>query len=82
MNIGEKIKKICRDKNLSHQDVADKISMHRVQCTRLETGKTEIKVSILEKVAPALEVYITDLFKSDISYDVTAYDKDKVRMID
>ena len=85
MNIGEKIKQIPNDKNLSQQGIADKISMHRVQYTRLETGKTEPTVSILEKVAQALEVDITDLFKTDISYDVTTYDKslvDKVRMID
>lgn len=85
MNIGEKIKQIRKDKNLSQQDVADKISMHRVQYTRLETGKSEPTVSTLEKVAQALEVDITDFFKADTSYDVTTYDKslvDKVRMID
>jgi transcriptional regulator with XRE-family HTH domain len=85
MNITEKIKEIRKAKKLSQQELADKMNMHRVQYTRIETGKTEPTISTLEKIAIALEVDIINFFKKDNSYDLTSKDKtliEKVRLLE
>jgi Helix-turn-helix len=43
MDIAEQIKKIRKEQGLSQQDVADKLSMNRVQYNRIETGKSDLQ---------------------------------------
>jgi transcriptional regulator with XRE-family HTH domain len=85
MNIPEKIKQIRKAKKMSQQEVADKMEMHRVQYTRIETGKAEPTISTLEKIAKALDVEMSDFFKEDDSFDINSKDKtliEKVRLLE
>lgn len=85
MNVAEQIRNIRKAKNLSQQEVAEKIGIDRAQYSRVETGKSEPTITSLEKIAKALEVDIIDFFKSTNSYDVNSYDSsliEKVKLID
>ncbi|QTY27573.1 helix-turn-helix domain-containing protein [Flavobacterium sp. CS20] len=47
MDIAEQIKKVRKEKGLSQQEVADRLSMNRVQYNRIETGKSDPTMNIL-----------------------------------
>ncbi len=84
MNIPAAIKKFRKEKGLSQQQVADTIAMNRVQYTRIETGKADITITILQKIANVLDVPVVDFFKED-GAEVNSYDKnilEKVKLIE
>jgi|SRR5690606_32129932 len=85
MNIGERIKAVRKTKDVSQQDVADRIGINRVQYNRIETGKSEPTVPVLERIAEALEVNVVDFFNDDNIIEVNSYDKsiaEKVKLIE
>jgi len=43
MDIAEQIKKIRKEKGFSQQEVADKLSMNRVQYNRIDTVKATLQ---------------------------------------
>ncbi|OFY70023.1 MAG: hypothetical protein A3G23_01200 [Bacteroidetes bacterium RIFCSPLOWO2_12_FULL_37_12] len=84
-NIGDKIKEIRKAKNLSQEQVAEKIGIDRAQYSRVETAKSKPTLTTLEKIAEALEVDIIEFFKEDGNYDINSYKQslvEKVKMID
>ncbi len=64
MDIAEQIKKIRKGKGLSQQDVADKLSMHRVQYNRIETGKSDPTMNILQRIANVLGINVVEFFEA------------------
>ena len=85
MNIAEKIKKIRKSKGLSQQNIADIISMNRVQYTRIETSKSDPTITTLNKIAKALEVELIDLLSEQDSFDIDSKNKtlvEKLRLIE
>lgn len=64
MDIAEQIKRIRKEKGLSQQDVADRLSMNRVQYNRIETGKSDPTMNILQRIATVLEVDIIAFFEA------------------
>jgi transcriptional regulator with XRE-family HTH domain len=63
MDIAEQIKKIRKDKSLSQQEIADRLSMNRVQYNRIETGKSDPTMNILQRIANALEIDVVQFFE-------------------
>ncbi len=63
MDITEQIKKIRKGKGLSQQDVADKLSMNRVQYNRIETGKSDPTINILQRIANVLDINMVEFFE-------------------
>jgi transcriptional regulator with XRE-family HTH domain len=85
MNIGERIKAARKTKDISQQDVADKIGMNRVQYNRIETGKSEPTVPTLERIAEALDISVIDFFSNEATADINSYSKslvEKVKLIE
>lgn len=64
MDIAEQIKKIRKEKGLSQQDVADRLSMNRVQYNRIETGKSDPTMNILQRIANVLDINVVEFFEA------------------
>lgn len=61
--VAKNIKAHRLDKNLSQEELADKANLHRTYISLLERKKKNVSIKILEKIANALEVEISDLIK-------------------
>jgi transcriptional regulator with XRE-family HTH domain len=76
MLIGDKIKKVRETKGLSQKEVALSLKMDPAQYSRIENGKTDPSFSSIEKIAKAIGVELSDLFKAEeVFKDVNSYDK-------
>ncbi len=59
--IGSKIRKLRESKNLSIQDLADKLDIEYNNVIRIEKGRTNFTIGTLVKIANALEVDLKDI---------------------
>ena len=60
-NIGEKIKRIRRENNLSQEDLARSLHTSRQTVSRWETNRSVPDLEMLEKVAFIFEMEVKDL---------------------
>lgn len=80
MKIGEKIKIVRKDKNLSQRILAEKIGVTGQFISLIEKGGSAPSIDTLQKIADALNVPINDLletsetFESD--FDIESFDKE------
>lgn len=86
MTIGNNIKKIREAKGLSQKETALSSKMDPAQYSRIENGKTDPSYSTIEKIAKALGVELSELFRADeVFKDVNSKDKtlmEKLRLIE
>lgn len=61
MKIADKLRKQREKKGYSQESMAYSIGVTYVTYHNIENGKTDIKFSLLEKCAKALEVHLIDL---------------------
>ena len=85
--IGENIKRLREQKNLSQKELAGMIEVNPAQYGRVENNKVEPTLRTLLKIANALEVTLDDLVnpKDNPFQDVQVKDKSlmsKVQLID
>ena len=59
--IGKNIKKARQSKGFTMQSLADKIGISRVSITRFESGKENLTIDTIQKLADAIGVHITDI---------------------
>jgi transcriptional regulator with XRE-family HTH domain len=57
------LKRVRVRRGLTQQALADRVGAHRVTIAKLETGKLRPSVDMLEGLAEALRVKVTDLLK-------------------
>lgn len=82
MSIGDKIRKVREAKGLSQKQVALSLGMDQAQYSRIENGKTDPSFSNVTKIAKALGVDLSELFKSDeVFKDVNSYDKSLIEKL-
>lgn len=62
MIIGERLRELRQQKNLSQSDIQDRSALQRAYLSRVENGHTVPTIETLEKWANALEVPIYQLF--------------------
>ncbi|MDD6754731.1 MAG: helix-turn-helix transcriptional regulator [Succinatimonas sp.] len=60
--LGERIKMLRKEKNLSQEKFALLIDMDRTYFATVESGKRNISLKNIEKIANGLGVSISDLF--------------------
>jgi transcriptional regulator with XRE-family HTH domain len=61
--LGQRIKKLREEKNLSQENFAEKIEMSRTYLAYLETGARMPSLKTLHKIASVLNVTVWELFK-------------------
>ncbi|QYS87095.1 helix-turn-helix transcriptional regulator [Flavobacterium oreochromis] len=76
MNLGDTLKKVREAKGLSQKELAGLLDMPQPQYSRIEGGKTDPSFGTINKIANALNVTLSELFRADeIFDDVNTYDK-------
>ncbi len=61
--LGVNIKRIRTKKKMSQGDICRKLDMDRSYMSAIESGKKNITLAVLEKLANALNVSVSDLLK-------------------
>jgi len=80
--ITSNIQRLRELKGFSQKEVAAAMGIPQGQYSRMENGKVEPSISTLEKLSIALDVSITEFFKSGIDMDVNIPLLEKIRLID
>ena len=57
------LKRLRERRGLTQQQLAERVGVHRVTVAKLETGALRPGVDVLEGLAKALNVKVTDLLK-------------------
>ena len=65
LKIGEKIKTLRTQKNMTQHKLALKCDFEKAGMSRLEAGRTNPTLRTLAKICTALDVPIEDLFKPE-----------------
>jgi len=77
MELGEKLRAIRAEKNLTLDEVAKKSSLTKSFISQIELNKTSPSITSLMKVASALEIRLTDLFREDNPLEDVLVKKEK-----
>jgi len=64
LKIGQRIKKLRKGIGLSQESLAYKAEVDRTYVTDVENGRRNVSVEILERLIIALDVSLSDFFKS------------------
>ena len=81
MDIGKKIRELREGKKLNVKKLSELVECTPSLISQLERGKTDPSISMLKKIAEALNVHITDFFmKSMNDEDVVTQQGDRVVM--
>lgn len=82
-HVGKNIKKIREDKGLTQQTIADLISMHRSNYSRVETGDRDLSIEAINKIAKYFNISIDQLvnFDGDIPKEITIEDKNTIQQM-
>ena len=59
---GEQVKKIRLEKGLSQETLAFEANLDRTYIPSVEKGNRNVSITVIEKIAKALNVRISDLF--------------------
>lgn len=60
---GQTVRKLRLSKDISQEKFADMCSLHRTYISDVELGKRNVSLENIEKMAEALNMHISDLFK-------------------
>lgn len=87
MTLGEKIKKVRKEKGLQQKAVALEIGLDQSNYNKIENGRREPSVEVLQKLSVVLGVTVDDLLNPDNNQPgpVTVEDKtitEKIRLIE
>jgi transcriptional regulator with XRE-family HTH domain len=76
--LGERLRMIRKEKNLSQADIEERTGLLRSYVSRVENGHTVPSVETLEKIARALEIPLYQLFyEGDQPPRITSWQKDQ-----
>lgn len=63
IKMGQQIKRIRKEQQLSQMQLAEKCNFEKASMSRIESGQSNVTISTLEKISKALSVPIADFFK-------------------
>lgn len=61
--VSRNIEKIRREKDLSQEEVAHRADIHQTYLSGVETGKRNPSILVVERIAKALGVEVSEIFK-------------------
>ena len=64
LKIGQRIKELRKELNLSQEGLAYKAEVDRTYVTDVENGRRNVSVEILERIIAALKISINEFFNS------------------
>ena len=64
LKIGQRIKELRKELELSQESLAYKAEVDRTYVTDVENGRRNVSVEILERLIKALDISITEFFTS------------------
>lgn len=67
LNIGENIKKFRELKNLTREEVADRLDLSVSAYGKIERNETDVTVSRIQQIAEILQVEISQILNFDVS---------------
>lgn len=71
MNIGSRIRDLRIYKNITQEELAQKICKSKSAIQKYEGGSVSVTVDVLEDIANALDVHITEFFKDPVDKEIT-----------
>lgn len=79
MEIGEKVRQLRTTRNLNIKQLADLVECTPSLISQLERGKTDPSISMLKRIAKALDANIIDFFMEKVAHDdVVTRSEDRV----
>lgn len=63
--LGARIKELRVAKEMTQNDLANHCDFEKASMSRIEAGKTNITILTLHKISQALDIDITEFFKTD-----------------
>lgn len=63
IKMGQQIKRIRKEQQLSQMQLAEKCNFEKASMSRIESGQSNVTISTLEKISDALNVPIAEFFK-------------------
>lgn len=61
--VSRNIQRIRREKDLSQEEVAHRADIHQTYLSGVETGKRNPSILVVERIAKALDVDVSEIFK-------------------
>jgi transcriptional regulator with XRE-family HTH domain len=62
--VSRNIQRIRREKDLSQEEVAHRASIHQTYLSGVETGKRNPSILVVERIAKALGVDVSEIFRA------------------
>lgn len=63
--VSRNIQRIRREKDLSQEEIAHRADIHQTYLSGVETGKRNPSILVVERIAKALGVDVSEIFKPD-----------------
>lgn len=70
MTVQSNIRHLREQKNLTQEQMAEKMGMSKNGYTKIERGETQLKIEKLEQIANIFNVDIQDLLKTDRDFNL------------
>jgi transcriptional regulator with XRE-family HTH domain len=83
MNIGDNIKRIRKEKGIQQKKIALDLGLDQSNYNKIENGKREPSIELINKLSAYLDVSVNDLFNENeiIPKEVTIEDKNATEQI-
>lgn len=76
MTIGEKIKEIRKEKNMTQKELAQRLNVSQANLAQYENGRRNPKLATVQKIADALEVAVSRLLTQEYVRQANITQKD------
>ena len=63
LNLGQRLKYLRKTCGLTQEQLAEKVNIHPTYVGKIESGKSNISITLLFKISRALKVNLHDIFK-------------------